>query len=1502
MTSRTTESACRIIRYLGLLFVSALGLATILATGGGGGGSSTSTLSSATSSSSIIGRAVKGPIAGATIEVFYFDEDGAEVEIASVAAPVLTDSTGSFNFPLDGKNLMGITSPLIVRASGGLMNGAPAPTLEGILDDPQPLTFAQVAMICNLSVASSVAAGLLKNYAGSIGAAPTLNDAKGFMALVENQLRVNLSENPFEKRTRIGMFNECIDQNLNLAAAPGNNPAVGELIDYFIANLSSSSGLLDEFMDDPANPGTDIPARFPSSSKLREVIPAGPAGFIFMNLTSDATYVENDRIDTANITAALMDAAGRPYQGLHEVQLGLVSGPGNLVSAGLSYARGEVLGKLTSDWTGDTGDVLVRTICPLSNKKEISLEVIVKSMDFQVDTDGDRFSDGDEELGWDIVIDELGYGSLATGALLNHRHVTSDPNLADTDGDGVSDYEEYLSRTDPRTADTDGDGLTDFEELYTWSTNPNSVDTDGDARGPGQDVTPNPAMFDGTELALYRTSPTLDDTDGDGRTDFEEIDHPTRSPLVSELPKLEMEIVDAVDVRLDVTYAEELGETYQYGNEMMKSTTRSTSSYNENSIEVGFEVKNEFGLFGGVEASLKFGYAHKWSTTKEEANTTQQSYSQYTTDSRTRTETAASGSMTAGIRLRNTGDIAYTISKLGIAVRHLEQVWNDDQQQLMKSFRTVATLVPTLGDGIALAPGESTPVLQAEAKGLNADRVKELLRRPDSLYLEDEYFELANAEGLNYAFLNEINLTRTASIVIDPGQGNAEEYRVATNVWRGFGGTYPGVTLGEILSDILHVDFATIGRQHVQTGSPTNERVLYRIRDLETNLTNPDLAFWTVVLMSKNPRAGLYDFDKMPVNAGDTVLLIYVRDVDGDGVNDLLEQYSGIHEAEKPDYDGDGLSDYDEVFVGWRVTWTDSTGKQHEYDVVSDPASTDQDADGLNDLQERTKGTNPSNPDTDSDGIPDGQDSFPLRQARVLYVDKDAAGANDGTSWANACTDLQAALEKARLAYGTTSSTDDVAEIWVADGVYKPGPCQGQTNPVYCSFKLVNTVGIYGGFRGSEDGYTGETKRSQRDSDPRTNSTILSGDLNDNDNVWPTDYRDNSCHVVTSDATIDKATALDGFTIIGGNAPGTQPNGGGVMLAGSGVMLRNLFFYDNHSIPGGGALRVKASNVTIRNCTFVENHSDQGGGAIYVEAYRNNVSIENCLIVGNSVGSDTEGANGGGIYAHWHTGLVIKNTDVVQNSTLTQSGVATWTQGGGVWVGDNSAARIENCRFIGNEARYLGGGLYVDQQSDVQIIQALFSENKTFMNNDDAYESGGGVCVGTGSSVAVANSTFINNKTNANGSSGSDGLGGGLYVISSSPPMKSLRIDNCVFWGNDTPQTNDLLSNQIWSSGGRDLSKWIINSSCIQSYGSHNYYTRIPGYGNIWEDPSLSETGVPKTGSPVIDSGNTHVDSEPLTAGFQTLPEIDLAGKPRLVDGDDDGVANVDMGAYEYQP
>jgi hypothetical protein len=58
----------------------------------------------------------------------------------------------------------------------------------------------------------------------------------------------------------------------------------------------------------------------------------------------------------------------------------------------------------------------------------------------------------------------------------------------DDDNDGLSNYLETLLGTDPNNPDTDGDGLTDWDEIYIYETDPLKYDTDGDEISDGDEV------------------------------------------------------------------------------------------------------------------------------------------------------------------------------------------------------------------------------------------------------------------------------------------------------------------------------------------------------------------------------------------------------------------------------------------------------------------------------------------------------------------------------------------------------------------------------------------------------------------------------------------------------------------------------------------------------------------------------------------------------------------------------------------------------------------------------------------------------------------------------------------------------------------------------------------------------------------------------------------------------------------------------------------------------
>ena len=172
----------------------------------------------------------------------------------------------------------------------------------------------------------------------------------------------------------------------------------------------------------------------------------------------------------------------------------------------------------------------------------------------------------------------------------------------------------------------------------------------------------------------------------------------------------------------------------------------------------------------------------------------------------------------------------------------------------------------------------------------------------------------------------------------------------------------------------------------------------------------------------------------------------------------------------------------------------------------------------------------------------------------VIYVDHTATGSNNGSNWDDAFTDLQAAFSAAVAG----------DEIWVADGVYKPGSQRSD------SFALKSGVALYGGFAG------GETSRGSRNGSP----TVLSGDIDNNDivdeNGITTSFEEingnNSYHVITANC-ITATAILDKFTITAGQANVLYfTNGGGVHLINSSPIFRELDFYSNFASGNGGAI------------------------------------------------------------------------------------------------------------------------------------------------------------------------------------------------------------------------------------------------------------------------------------------------------------------------------------------
>ncbi|MEM1121481.1 MAG: 3-coathanger stack domain-containing protein, partial [Bacteroidota bacterium] len=354
------------------------------------------------------------------------------------------------------------------------------------------------------------------------------------------------------------------------------------------------------------------------------------------------------------------------------------------------------------------------------------------------------------------------------------------------------------------------------------------------------------------------------------------------------------------------------------------------------------------------------------------------------------------------------------------------------------------------------------------------------------------------------------------------------------------------------------------------------------------------------------------------------------------------------------------------------------------------------------------------------------------------------------------------------------------------------------------------------------------------------------------------------------------------------------------------LIALNSIFEDNQAALDGGALAIDNQegdlNYTIENCQFRQNISENDGGALHIINHTEDVSQED--IVNTLFENNQSNANGGAMYYERSDGfldLEITDCDFTGNQAFF---------GGGLYQNINQLndglANIQSCLFTQNSAENDGSAMFLANVSESgQILTNLsrFIANEA-QGNGTVNIIGGN----TNHNIQFANSEFKGNAVSGNGgcfhveeeaiftatncsASGNkaDQQGGAMYVGVDA----TVNLQNSILYGNSSEIASDNGTINIIKSIIQDGIEGEHTITLNPSFVAQPDFNDAPNTGG---DLSL------QANSPAVERGDNSVWDDLNANGFSfAIIAADLALNDRRIDNNQDGIAIVDIGAFEYQ-
>jgi hypothetical protein len=382
------------------------------------------------------------------------------------------------------------------------------------------------------------------------------------------------------------------------------------------------------------------------------------------------------------------------------------------------------------------------------------------------------------------------------------------------------------------------------------------------------------------------------------------------------------------------------------------------------------------------------------------------------------------------------------------------------------------------------------------------------------------------------------------------------------------------------------------------------------------------------------------------------------------------------------------------------------------------------------------------------------------------------------------------------------------------------------------------------------------------------------------------------------------APTLDGFVITGGRADLGSNHGGGLSIRDSNALVISNTIKNNVAFLLGGGVWVQRGAPVLQGNQIMDNQSiglgqDAHGGGVQLE--NTQAALIDNLILGNII-SGTQVYGGGVEVSGSGAGLVVlRRNRFISNTATTGSN----SLGGAIAVLSGQAL-MEDSIVISNTA-VTGGGIF---------IGGSLTGQSNLIQGNRALQGGGGFLINATGSISLTNSAAIANLAGGDGgailNSGvisisnvtvsgntAGGMGGGIANLNLVNLSSATVSDNASADGAGLFNANTLITlNSLIALNHGD--------NCLGGLFSLGHNLEDGGTCALGHTTDLSNTA--SSLGPLREYGSLALahplaaDSPAIDAGDNAAcAPFDQRGVSRPIDGDGDGQAVCDIGAYEYQ-